>query len=74
MSTNNKIHSSNSPSSGGGGGGDDNAANYNYLYTLSPDKKTLTVTVTKVTAAVLGLLQFSTAPAGISLNILVKGN
>lgn len=52
----------------------DNTANYNYLYTLSGDKKTMTITVTKVTAAILGILQFNSAPANTPVQLLINGN
>jgi hypothetical protein len=52
----------------------DATTQYLYGWTLSPDRKTLTVKVNKTTAFLLGIIQVTGAANGVSVNVLVKGN
>lgn len=53
---------------------DDPAVQYQFGgYALSGDKKTLTVTVNKLTSVVLGVLQQSSAANGVSVQMSVRG-
>jgi hypothetical protein len=47
--------------------------NYSYTYSLSGDKRTLTVTV-KVASVVAGVLTFTAAPNSTPVSVFVKGN